>query len=86
MYKLVSVYYFTLLLLHVSAPVCQPQGTRLYLLSYMPTWVWVYKILSYVIVCLLCGGLVRIDRYAPGRHITYTQSHTTQNFINLNPN
>jgi hypothetical protein len=25
------------------------------------------------------------DRHAPGRHIAYTQSHTTQNFINQNP-
>jgi hypothetical protein len=35
---------------------------------------------------MLCGGLVRIDRYAPDRHITYTQPHTTQNFSNQNTN
>jgi hypothetical protein len=34
MHQFLSVYYFTLLLLHVSATVCHPQGTRLYLLSY----------------------------------------------------
>jgi hypothetical protein len=26
-----------------------------------------------------------VYRYAPHRHITYTQPHTTQNFINQNP-
>jgi hypothetical protein len=30
-------------------------------------------------------GLMRIDRYAPGRHIIYTKPHTTHNFINPKP-
>jgi hypothetical protein len=44
-HQFLSVYYFTLLLLHVSATVCHPQETRLYLLSYMPLWVLVDKTL-----------------------------------------
>jgi hypothetical protein len=62
MHKFLSVYYFTFLLLHVSATVCHPQGARLYLLSYMPISVLVDKILCstwlcvhYVVVCTLCG-------------------------------
>jgi hypothetical protein len=62
MHKFLSVYYFTFLLLHVSATVCHPQGTRLYLMSYVPIWVLVDKILCstwlsvhYVVVCTLCG-------------------------------
>jgi hypothetical protein len=35
MNQFLSVYYFSLLLLHVSATVCHSQGARLYLLSYM---------------------------------------------------
>jgi hypothetical protein len=38
-----------LLLLHVSATVRHPQGARLYLLSYMPIWVWLIKF------CVVCG-------------------------------
>jgi hypothetical protein len=47
MHQFLSVYYFTLLLLHVSATVCHPQGARPYLLSYMPFWIMVDKILKY---------------------------------------
>jgi hypothetical protein len=35
-----------------------------------------------VVVFTLCGGLLHIE---PGRHITYTKPHTTQNFINQKP-
>jgi hypothetical protein len=52
MHQFLSVYYFTLLLLHVSAIVCHPQGARLYLLSYMPFWVSVNKILCSVWLCV----------------------------------
>jgi hypothetical protein len=38
-----------------------------------------------VVVCIPFGGLVRVDRYAPGRHIIYTQLHITQNFIKQKP-
>jgi hypothetical protein len=38
-YQFLSIYYFTLLLLHVSATVYHPQGARLHLLSYVPVWV-----------------------------------------------
>jgi hypothetical protein len=51
MLQFLSVYYFTLLLLHVSATACHPQGTRLYLLSYMPIWVWVDNILCSMWLC-----------------------------------
>jgi hypothetical protein len=37
------------------------------------------------IISLCCSYMFRqqsVDRCAPGRHIIYTQSHTTQNFIN----
>jgi hypothetical protein len=44
MHKFLSVHYFTQLLLNVSAAVCHPQGARLYLLSYIPIWVLVDKI------------------------------------------
>jgi hypothetical protein len=33
----------------------------------------VYSTVQYVVVCILCGGLVRI---VPTRYITYTQPHT----------
>jgi hypothetical protein len=36
-------------------------------------------------LCILCGVRTRQrrrDRHVPGRHITRTQPHTTQNFIN----
>jgi hypothetical protein len=46
-HQFVSVFYFTLLLLHVSATMCHSQGARLYLLSYMSIWVLVDKILNY---------------------------------------
>jgi hypothetical protein len=46
MRQFLTVYYFTLLLLHVSASVCHPQGASLYLLSYMPIWFLVDNILS----------------------------------------
>jgi hypothetical protein len=36
MHQFLSVYYFTLLLLHVSATACHPQGARLY--SSFGTW------------------------------------------------
>jgi hypothetical protein len=40
--KFLSVYYFTLLLLHVPATVCHSQGARLYLLIYRQIWIFVY--------------------------------------------
>jgi hypothetical protein len=50
MHQFLSVYYFILLLLHVSATMCHPQGARLYLLSYLPIWVfWLIKL------CVVCG-------------------------------
>jgi hypothetical protein len=49
-----SVYYFTLLLLHVSATVCHTQGARMYLLSYMPIWVLADKILYSRWLCVYC--------------------------------
>jgi hypothetical protein len=49
MHQFLSVYYFTLLLLHVSATVCHPQGARLYLLSYMSI---VNKILRSMWLCV----------------------------------
>jgi hypothetical protein len=52
MHQFLYVYYFTLLLLHVSATVCHPQGARLYLLSY---WQFGYlgdKILCSVWLCV----------------------------------
>jgi hypothetical protein len=45
LHQFLSVYYYTLLFLHVSATVCHPQGTRLHLLSYISIWVLVDKIL-----------------------------------------
>jgi hypothetical protein len=47
MHQSLSVYCFTLLLLHVLANVCHPQGARLYLRSYMPIWVLLDNILKY---------------------------------------
>jgi hypothetical protein len=40
MYQFLSVNYFTLLFLHVSAAVCHPRGAHMYLLSYMEIWVF----------------------------------------------
>jgi hypothetical protein len=51
-HQFLSVYYFTLLLPHVSATVYHPQGARLYLLSYMPIWVLVDKVLCSVWLCV----------------------------------
>jgi hypothetical protein len=50
--QFLSVYYFTQVLLHVSATVCHPQGARLYLLSYMPIWVLVDKIVCGMWLCV----------------------------------
>jgi hypothetical protein len=72
MHKFLSVYYFALLLLHVSATVCHPQRAALYLLSDMLIWILVDKIL-----CIML--------YVVYSHIIYTQQHTTQNFINQIP-
>jgi hypothetical protein len=47
-----SAYYFTWLLLHVSATMCHPQGAGVYLLSYMPIWVLVDKILCSIWLCV----------------------------------
>jgi hypothetical protein len=52
MHKCLLVYYFSSLLLHVSTTVCHPQGARLYLLSYMPIWVLVDKILCSLWLCV----------------------------------
>jgi hypothetical protein len=52
MHEFLSVNYFTLLLLHISATVCHPQGARLYLLRYMPIWVLVDKILCNMWLCV----------------------------------
>jgi hypothetical protein len=52
MHQFSSVYYFTLLLLHVSATVCHPHGASLYLLSYIPIWVLVDRILCSVWLCV----------------------------------
>jgi hypothetical protein len=51
-HQFLSAYYFTLLFLHVSATVCHLQGPRLYLLSYMPIWVSVDKILCSMWLCV----------------------------------
>jgi hypothetical protein len=63
MHQFLSIYYFTLLLLHVSATVCHPQGARLYLLSYMSMWVLVDKILCSMrlCVCYVAAWCVWID-------------------------
>jgi hypothetical protein len=49
MHQYFSVYYFTLLLLHVSATVCHLQGALLYLLSYMP--IWIFWLIKFCAVC-----------------------------------
>jgi hypothetical protein len=60
MHQFLPVYYFKWLLLHVSATVCHPQGARLYHLCYIPIWVFGWQnSVFYVVVCILCGGLVR---------------------------
>jgi hypothetical protein len=51
-HQLLSIYYFTLLLLHVSATVCHPLGARLYLLSYVLIWVLVDKIVCSMWLCV----------------------------------
>jgi hypothetical protein len=81
MHQFLSVYYLTLLLLHVSATMCHPQETCLYLLSYMPIWVLVDKI--------LCGMWLyhrQTDRYVPGRHVAYTQPQLHRILSTKNPN
>jgi hypothetical protein len=53
MHPLISFYYFTWQLLRVLANVSHPQGARLYLLSYIPIWVYFDKIpySQWVCVC-----------------------------------
>jgi hypothetical protein len=65
MHQSLSVYYFTLLLLHVSATVCHPKSAHLHLLSYMPIWVWVDKLLCsmWLCVCYVALWYVAIDTY-----------------------
>jgi hypothetical protein len=77
MHQFLSVY-FTLLLLHVSATMCHPQGARSYLVSYMPIWVLVDKIMCSLWLCVYYA--------AAWRSIIYTKPYTTQNFINQKPN
>jgi hypothetical protein len=43
MHQFLSIYDFTLLLLHVLATVCHPQGARLYQLSYIAMSVLIKK-------------------------------------------
>jgi hypothetical protein len=52
MHQFLSVYFFTVRLLRVSATMRHPQEVRLYLLSYMPIWVLVYRILRSVWLCV----------------------------------
>jgi hypothetical protein len=64
--QFLTIYYFTVLLLHVSATVCRPQGDHLYLLSYMPIWVLVDKILCSMWLCVCymaawCTTLVGVE-------------------------
>jgi hypothetical protein len=49
MHQFLLVFYFTLLFLHVLAPVCHPQGACLYLLNYLPTWV--FWLIKFFVVC-----------------------------------
>jgi hypothetical protein len=53
MHQFLSVYYFTLLLLHDSATVCHPQGDRLYILGYMP-------FLDFWLIKILCSMWLRV--------------------------
>jgi hypothetical protein len=66
-HQFLSPYYFTQLLLYVSATVCHPQGARLYLLSYMPIWVLVDKIPCSMWLCVYyvaawCVSICQTDR------------------------
>jgi hypothetical protein len=72
MHQFLPVYYFTLLLLHISANMCYPQGASLYLLSYMPIWVLVDKILCIMWLCVyyVTAWCVSICRSMPHQAAT----------------
>jgi hypothetical protein len=70
MHQFLSVYYFTLLLLRVSATVCHPQGAHLYLLSYVPIWVLVDKIICIMLcVCYVAVWCVSIYLSMLPKHV-----------------
>jgi hypothetical protein len=62
MHQFLSVYYFYLAAVHVSATMCHPQGVRLYLLSYMPIWALVDNILCSMQWCV-CYVLSEINKF-----------------------
>jgi hypothetical protein len=68
-------FYFILLLLHVSATVCHPQGARLYLLSSCQWGFLVDKILCSMLLCVCYVAMCLVP---PDHHITYTEPHNTQ--------
>jgi hypothetical protein len=55
-----TVYYFTLLLLHVSATMCHPRFAGLYHLRYMPIWV-----LGVTILCSIHTAIYYTEFYQP---------------------
>jgi hypothetical protein len=67
MHQFLSVYYFALLLLHVSATVGYPQEARLYRMSYMPIWVLGDKF------CEVCSCVYTLQNFInqnPNWHVT----------------
>jgi hypothetical protein len=82
MHQLLSACYFTLLLLHVSATVCHPQGARLGLLSYMSNGFLVDKI---VCIMWLCVYHVAACRPPHDIHTTtyYTQFYQPKTQVDM---
>jgi hypothetical protein len=84
-----SVYYFTLLLLHFSANVCHLHEAHLHLLSYMPIWVLVDQILCGTWLCVFyvaawCVPIYRSICISPPHNIHTTTYYTE--FYQQNPN
>jgi hypothetical protein len=83
-HQFLSIYYFTLPLLHVSATVCLSSGS-----SSVPSEFHAnldFWLINFCVVCgcVLFSSLVRIDLSMPPCN-THTQPHTARNFINKNP-
>jgi hypothetical protein len=85
MHKSLLVDYFTQLLLHVSAPVCHPQGALLYLLSYMPIRVLIDKTLcnAWILWTILRRAAVTHVRAATGLRVSTVTFHKFAQPVNL---
>jgi hypothetical protein len=77
MHCFLAVYYITLPLLHVSAPVCHHQGALLYPLSYMRIWVngWQNSVQYVVMVCYVEAWCVSICQRCQARSIRNRPPH-----------